>query len=100
MGSVKHIALKVSLAMFFVMMLIGLIMGLPSEKIAVRAIMGAAVAFAASFVALRMAVGVLVQSVIDSDDSITTVDVDDEDDHGAQAEHSNDEAETDLATKE
>jgi hypothetical protein len=78
MGTVKHIALKISLATFFAMTVLGLVVGLPTQKIAMRAVLGAAVAFVASFIALRMAISVMVQAVIDSDDSIVAVDVDED----------------------
>lgn len=105
MGTVKHIALKVSLAVFFVMTVLGLIMGLPSEKIAIRAVVGAGVSFLASFIALRMAIGVMVQAVIETDDTFVAVDVDDEDEAaGSKANESADpatsEAEKQLATQE
>ncbi len=86
MGTVKHIALKISLATFFAMIVLGLLVGLPTQKIAIRAIVGSAVAFLASFIALRMAISVMVQAVIDSDDSIVAVDVDDEDEDAGEGE--------------
>ncbi|NBB95030.1 MAG: hypothetical protein GVY16_04745 [Planctomycetes bacterium] len=85
------------------MTVFGLIVDLPNEKIAIRAVVGSMIAFAASFIALRMAVSVLVQAVIDSDDSIMAVDDDEHQVHGdtAGADHTNqDEADKQLATQE
>jgi hypothetical protein len=64
--SMTRIAAKIAIISFFVMSAIGLAVKQPPFVCAMKSLLGSALVFVAAFVALRMAVNVMVQSVMDN----------------------------------
>lgn len=64
--NITRLAAKIAIVSFFVMSAIGLAVKQPPFVCTMKSLVGSVVVFVAAFVALRMAVNVMIQSVMDN----------------------------------
>ena len=71
----KQLSIKISILIFFAMSVIGLACDQAMEVVAMRSLLGGAVGFTASYFALKLAVIVMQQAVVENPAKVTVTDM-------------------------